>query len=99
MSEKIEDFGPNIITVTDEDGNEIELEYIDALEYNGSTYSAFFPTSEDEDGNDEEDYGLIIMKEIVEDGETILSTLDSEEELEKVYELFMQQILEDEDEE
>ena len=27
-----EEFGPNFITLTDEDGNEIELEYVDAIE-------------------------------------------------------------------
>ena len=26
-----EEFGPNFITLTDEDGNDIELEYVDAL--------------------------------------------------------------------
>ena len=49
-----EDFGPNFITLTDDDGNDIELEYIDALEYNGTTYMAFFPAVE-EDGGDGED--------------------------------------------
>ena len=39
-----EEFGPNFITLTDEDGNDIELEYVDALEDNGQTYMAFFPT-------------------------------------------------------
>ena len=28
-----EEFGPTFITVTDEDGNEIALEFIDALEH------------------------------------------------------------------
>ena len=43
-----EEFGPNFITLTDEDGNDIELEYVDALEDNGQTYMAFFPTVDDE---------------------------------------------------
>ena len=30
-----EDFGPTFITVTDEDGKELVLEFVDALEYNG----------------------------------------------------------------
>lgn len=38
-----EEFGPNFITLTDEDGNDIELEYVDALEVDGQTYMAFFP--------------------------------------------------------
>ena len=37
-----ESFGPDFITVTDEDGNEMELEYLDTLEYKGQTYLASF---------------------------------------------------------
>lgn len=92
-----EDFGPNFITVTDDDGNEIELEYVDALEHNGVVYMAFFPADDGEDGEENADYGLVIMKQIVENGEEILSTPDSDEELTEVYELFMEQIFEDED--
>ena len=54
-----EDFGPNFITLTDEDGNEFELEYIDALGVDGQTYMAFFPAVEEE--ADEEDLGLVIL--------------------------------------
>ena len=36
-----EDFGPTFITVTDEDGKELVLEFVDALEYNGQMYQAF----------------------------------------------------------
>ena len=38
-----ETFGPDFITVTDEDGNEFELELVDTLEHNGITYHALFP--------------------------------------------------------
>lgn len=92
-----EDFGPNFITLTDDDGNEIVLEYVDALEHNGQTYMAFFPAMED-DGDETEDYGLVILKSVMENGEEFLSTPDSDEELNVVYDLFMEQILEDEDE-
>ena len=40
----------------------------------------------------------MILKSIVENGEELLSTLDSDEELDKVYDLFMEQILSDEEE-
>lgn len=94
-----EDFGPNFITLTDEDGNDIELEYVDAIEVDGQTYMAFFPTVDDEaDEAAAEDFGLVILKSVVENGEELLSTLDSDEELDKVYDLFMEQILSDEDE-
>ena len=91
-----EDFGPNFITLTDEDGNEFELEYIDALELDGQAYMAFFPAVEEDAA--EEDLGLVILKSIMVDGEEQLSTLDSDEELNRVYDLFMEQLLADEEE-
>ena len=91
-----EDFGPTFITVTDEDGQEIVLEFIDALEHNGQLYQAFFP-AETEDDEDNPDNGLVILKVIHEDGEDLLSTLDSDEELETVYELFMESLFDEEE--
>ena len=92
-----EDFGPTFLTVTDEEGNEIALEFIDALEYKGTMYQAFFPAeTEDEEGEMvDADSGLVILKVIHEDGEDLLSTLDSDEELEAVYDLFMESLYED----
>ena len=65
-----EAFGPDFITVTDEDGNEFELELVDSLEYNGTTYHALFPAVEEDEETgepkdidaDDEEYGLVIMK-------------------------------------
>ena len=93
-----EDFGPTFITVTDEDGKELVLEFVDALEYNGQMYQAFFPAETEGENEDAPDNGLVILKVIHEDGEDLLSTLDSDEELEAVYEQFME-LLFDEDEE
>ena len=71
-----DEYGPNFITLTDEDGQEITLEYVDALEHNGQTYMAFFPTvTEDMDEAAAEDYGLVILKSVTENGEELLSTL------------------------
>lgn len=93
-----EEFGPNFITLTDEDGNEIELEYVDAIEVDGQTYMAFFPTVDGEaDEAAAEEFGLVILKSITENGEELLSTLDSDEELNRVYDLFMEQLMDDED--
>ena len=95
-----DEFGPNFITITDEDGNDIELEYVDALEHNGTTYMAFFPTADtEEEAENAQDFGLVILKSVMENGEELLSTLDSDEELDKVYDLFMEQLMADEDEE
>lgn len=101
-----EAFGPDFITVTDEDGNEFELELIDSLEHNGITYHALFPAvgENEETGEpldvdaDDEEYGLVIMKTIEENGEELLSTPDTDEELDEVYQLFMERFFQDDDE-
>ena len=92
-----EDFGPTFITITDDDGNEIVLEFVDALEYNGQLYQAFSPA--EVEGEEDPDSGLVILKVIQEEGDEImLSTLDSEEEMDAVYEQFMETLFDDEDE-
>ncbi len=102
-----ENFGPDFITVTDEDGNDFELELVDTLEHQGVTYYAMFPAMEEDEETgepkdvdaDDEEYGLVIMKAIEENGEELLSTLDSDEELDTVYELFMERFFQEDGEE
>lgn len=102
-----ETFGPDFITVTDEDGNDFELELVDTLEHQGVTYYAMFPAVEEDEASgqpkdvdaDDEEYGLVIMKAIEENGEELLSTLDSDEELDTVYELFMERFFQEDGEE
>lgn len=100
-----ENFGPDFITVTDEEGNDFELELVDTLEHKGITYYAMFPAVEEDEATgeprdvdaDDEEYGLVIMKGIEENGEELLSTLDSDEELDEVYELFMERFFAEEE--
>lgn len=94
-----EDFGPDFLTVTDDEGNELVLEFVDTLEHNGQTYTAFFPAVEEGADEEDADYGLVILKTVMVDGEELLSTLDSDEELNEVYELFAEQLYGDDDEE
>ena len=101
-----EEFGPDFISVTDEDGNEFELELIDTLEHEGVTYYAMLPAVEEDEETgepvdvdaDDEEFGLVIMKAIEENGEEILSTPDTDEELDAIYNLFMERFFEEEEE-
>lgn len=87
-------FGSDYITLTDDDGNSFELEHLDTIEYNGSLYLAFVPAGEG--AEDDPDYGIILLKTIHENDEDILSTIDDADELNSVYEEFMNQLYEDE---
>lgn len=93
-----EEYGPDFVSITDEDGNEFELEHVDTIEYNGQIYMAFFPADTGEEKEEEEEDGLIILKVVMENGEEQLSTLDSEEELEEVYDKFMELLFEESEE-
>lgn len=98
-----ESFESTFITLTDEEGNEIELEYLDTLEYNGAVYMSFFPTipeDEADSAEDNDDYGMIILKVVSDNGdEEELVTIENEAELNAVYDLFMEALFEDEDDE
>ena len=83
-----EEYGPNFVTLTDDEGNDIELEYIDALEHNGTTYMAFFPVVEDGAEENEDEYGLILLKSELVDGEEMLANITDEAELDEIYDLF-----------
>ena len=90
-----EEYGPDFVTVTDEDGNEFELEHLGTPEYRDNTYMAFVPADMDED---DEDFGLILLRVAEENGEQILADIDNQEELDQVYEQFMTQLFNEDDE-
>ena len=76
-----EEYGPDFVSVTDDEGNEFELEHLGTLEYKGGEYMAFVPADMDED---DEDFGL-------------LADIDDEQELNEVYEQFMEELFADEE--
>ncbi len=90
-----EEFGPDFVSVTDDEGNEFELEHLGTLDYSGQTYMAFVPADMDEEN---EDFGLILLRVIEENGEQLLADIDDEQELNQVYDQFMEQLFSEEDE-
>lgn len=82
-----EEYGNDFVTIVDDDGNEFELELLDTIDYNGETFSAFLPTDMDEN---DPDYGLIILRIIVdENGDELFESIDDDDKLQEVYEMFM----------
>ena len=86
------DFGNDFVTISDQDGNEFELEHIDTIELDGQYYLAFLPADMDED---DENYGLIILKKSVSDDEETLVTPETDEELSRVFEMFAERLSDD----
>ena len=88
-----EHYGSDFITISDEDGQEFELEVLTELEYNGFTYLAVIPAGLEED--EAEDFGVAILKSVEEDGEPILCAVEDQQELEAVNALIMERLYED----
>ena len=93
-----DEYGSDFMTIVDEDGTEFELEILSTLEYNGCTYLAVIPAV---DADEEADLEVNILKSVEEDdGESTLCAIEDEQELETVYQLIMDQLYEeDEDDE
>lgn len=89
-----DEYGSDFITITDEDGNEYELEVLSTAEYNGESYLAVIP-ADSEDGSDLE---VSILKSSDEDGEPMLCAVEDEAELQAVYDLIMDSLYEEESE-
>jgi len=92
----MDQYGSDFITIVDEDGTEYELEVLSTLEYNGESYMAVIPA-----GESAEEYQLevSILKSVEEDGESILCAIEDEAELEAVYDLIMDSLYEEDEEE
>jgi uncharacterized protein YrzB (UPF0473 family) len=88
-----DNYGSDFITIVDEDGTEFELEVLTAIEYNGIEYLAVVPA-----GAEDDELEVSILKNVDEDGESILCAIEDEEELQSVYDLIMDQLYEEEDE-
>lgn len=80
-----EEDGPEIFTLLDEEGKEIEFESLGSLEHKGSVYYALVPVSDNDEISSEE---YVILKVAEEDGEQVFITIDDDDEFDEVADIF-----------
>lgn len=90
-----QDFGANIISITDEDGVEYELEVLSSITYKGAEYLALTPADADDEA---EELEVSILKSVMDGDEPILVAVEDDQELEIVYDLLMQNLFDEEEE-
>jgi uncharacterized protein YrzB (UPF0473 family) len=75
----------NIITLTDDEGNEVDFEFIDLVEYEGKEYVVLLPVE-----GDEEEQEQVVIYEVVpcDDDTEMYKGIDSEAVLNAVFEIF-----------
>ena len=102
-----ENWGEDIISLMDEEGNQSEYKIVACAELDGLEYMALEPIIEDPEEELMDAAELVFLKvseETDEDGEAFLDTIQDDEEFERVAEVFRDKLSEeyyflDEDEE
>ena len=74
----------NIVILNDEDGNDVKFQFLDLIEYNDDNFVVLLPVEED----DEDDNEVVILKEDKDAEEESYVSVDDEEVLNKVFEMF-----------
>ena len=88
-----EEYQPDLMTLEDEDGNEITFEVIDALDHKGVHYLAVVEYTENEE--DAEDAQLVILSVGEDDEGEYLDVVEDDETLLEVSKLFEQRLSDD----
>ncbi len=86
----------NIVVLNDEDGNEVKFEFLDLVELDNEEYVVLLPVTEE--GEEEEGEVVILKIEDTDDEnseEESYVSIDDEEILNKVFEIFKQKFKDD----
>jgi len=76
----------NILRAFDEEGNDIEFEFLGEISYGDSTYVALCPLAEaDTDAGE-----VLLMKVVVENGEEVLDLVE-DDLYQEIYEIFKEE--------
>ena len=89
--EMLEEAKPDLLTLEDEDGQEVTFEVIDATEVNGTRYLAVIPYQEDP-ASLQEDAELILMRIGTDDEGEYMDIVDDDEELLTVGKVFEERL-------
>lgn len=92
MANNEEFYEPDIISVNDEDGNEILFELLERYETDDDVYVAITRYYETDEEIVEGDYEVIILKVVNDDGEEYLAEIEDEMEFEQISDILMAKV-------
>lgn len=86
------EFGNDILTLQDEDGVEHTFEVLDQYDDGEKKYIALSPIYDSADDMLADSGDLVIMQVCEEDGEEFLETVEDEDELDAIADIFMKRL-------
>lgn len=87
-----DEFGADLVTVMDEDGQQHQFELVDAIETDDGRYVALLPVYENPDELVDDDGELIILEVTEENGEEILVPIEDEDVFDEIAEIFEERL-------
>lgn len=90
-----QEYGPDLITLLDDEGQEHEFEIVDTLELDGEHYIALVASYDDPEEMLQDDGELVILKSVMDNDEEFLEAIEEEEEFDRVAALFMDRLKDD----
>lgn len=90
-------FGNDILTLEDDEGQEHSFTVLDAIDNGENRYLALTPVYDTPEDSLEDSGELIIMRVAEVDGEEFLETIEDDDELDEIADIFMERLEEDYD--
>ena len=91
------EFGNDILTLEDDDGVEQTFEVLDAIDNGENRYMALSPVFDDPQESLDDSGELVILKVVTVDGQEFLETIEDEDEMDEIADIFMERLEEDYD--
>ncbi len=92
MAEMNNEYNPDLITLSDDNGKEYTFEVLDAIETDEARYLALLPTFEDPQKMLEDSGELVIVKVGEENGEEYFYEIEDDDEYESVADAFINRL-------
>lgn len=87
-----EEYNPDLVTLTDDEGKEYTFEVLDAIEDDENRYLALLPVYDDPQKILDDSGELVIVKVEEENGEEYFSEIEDDEEYEMVADAFIDRL-------
>ena len=96
MDENMEELDDNIIILNNENGEEVKFEFLDLIELDGEEYVVLLPITEDDNQEDDGEVVILKLESTEEDSEEeSYVSVDDEEVLMKVFNIFKEKFKDD----
>lgn len=87
-----EDYQPDLVSLSDDEGNEYNFEVLDSFDEDDTQYVAMTPYADEGELDEEIDGSLVIMKVIEENGENYFVEIEDDDEYERIANEFVSRL-------